>query len=171
MSTSAVTPSRSFFVQTPVFSVSPSALVSSEYSNKHHHHQTTSAKQHHQLRALVSSNYSNKHHHHHQRRDLPEVCREREGGRERERERKGPTGPRRALKELANPQQSSPASGGGCTSAPPQTKTIPVQACAPPAAPAPAPPTAPAAPSSSAAPGDPLGSSPAAIRPVIASRR
>ena len=40
MSTSAVTPSRSFFVQTPVFSVSPSALVSSEYSNKHHHHQT-----------------------------------------------------------------------------------------------------------------------------------
>ena len=38
MSTAAVTPFRSF-VQTPIFSVSPSSFrVSSTYSSKHHHH-------------------------------------------------------------------------------------------------------------------------------------
>ena len=37
MSTSAVSPFRSF-VQTPIFSVSPSSFSSSSYSNKHHHH-------------------------------------------------------------------------------------------------------------------------------------
>ena len=37
MSTSAATPFRSI-VQTTIFSVSPSSLVSSKYSTKHHHH-------------------------------------------------------------------------------------------------------------------------------------
>ena len=36
MSTSAITPFRSF-VQTPIFSVSPSSFSLSQYSDKHHH--------------------------------------------------------------------------------------------------------------------------------------
>ena len=36
MSTAAVTPFRSF-VQTPIFSVSPSSFSLSQYSDKHHH--------------------------------------------------------------------------------------------------------------------------------------
>ena len=54
MSTAAVTPFRSF-VQTPIFSVSPSSSSSS-------------------LRALVSSDYSNDKHHHHHHQQQPSSC-------------------------------------------------------------------------------------------------